>query len=315
MKEYLEKCLRQNINIIENKDLYNNLPLKFKGQYTIYNVFSNQIEWIVVKPNLSVHLNELRRDQKQLQKLTHLNVALYFDRLNTYTKNVLLDEGIPFIIGDKQLYLPFYGVSLAEKDNRKLAPVQTISFLTQKLLLLALYEKWENMNVTKIAKKLDVSKMSITRCFDEIEYLGLDILSTSKSSRMIHVKDDGKILFEKIKRYLRNPVITKYVFNKDLQLEKIAGISALAEYSLLEDNAYPTYAILKKDLKNIDFENAVVYEDEDIGCVALELGYFIDCFKNSVADPITVYLSLSENELNDERIEISVREMMEEYVW
>ena len=36
--------------------------------------------------------------------------------------------------------------------------------------------------------------------------------------------------------------------NKDIQLEKKAGITALCEYSLLSDNEYPTYAITKKEI-------------------------------------------------------------------
>ena len=315
MKEYIEQCLRQTINIIENKTVYSKLPLKYKGIYTIYNVSTKHIDWIVLKPNKSIHLNDLRKDQKQLEIITNLNVALYFDKLSTYAKNIMLDEGIPFIVNNKQLYLPFYGIMLSDKDNRKLAPVHTISFLTQKLLLLALYEKWQNMNVTNISKRLNVSKMSITRCFDEIEFLDLDILDTSKKNRNITVKEETKILFDKIKPILRNPVITKYELNTDIKLDKLAGISALSEYSLLEDNEYPTYAILKKDLKNLDLANTTAYKEENIGCVVLELGYFIDIHKKGISDPITVLLSLTNEELEDERINISIKEMMEDYVW
>ena len=178
MKSYIEQCIRQDVNIIENKTIYGNLPLRYKGLYSVYNVSTKQIEWIILKPNTNIHLNDLRRDRKQIEKITNLNVVLYFEKISTYAKNIMLDEGIPFIVNNKQIYLPFYGILLSEKDNRKLVPIQTISFLTQKILLLALYEKWENMNVTSISRRLDVSKMSITRCFDEIEYLMLDTLGS-----------------------------------------------------------------------------------------------------------------------------------------
>ena len=38
MKEYLEKTLRQIVTIKENKDLYDKLPLAFKGRYDLFNV-------------------------------------------------------------------------------------------------------------------------------------------------------------------------------------------------------------------------------------------------------------------------------------
>ena len=62
-----------------------------------------------------------------------------------------------------------------------------------------------------------------------------------------------------------------------MKLEKKAGISALCEYSILSDNAYPTYAVTKKELKDSGVKvEKQVSELEEIGCVVLELGYFID---------------------------------------
>ena len=45
-----------------------------------------------------------------------------------------------------------------------------------------------------------------------------------------------------------------------------------------------------------------------------ELGYFIDKVKKDVQDPLSVMLSISD-EMDDERVETSVNEMIEEYVW
>jgi predicted DNA-binding transcriptional regulator YafY len=55
--------------------------------------------------------------------------------------------------------------------------------LTQKLLLSALYQGWQKVTVTQAAKLLNVSKMSITRCFDELEALNIPYLSIQKRSR------------------------------------------------------------------------------------------------------------------------------------
>ena len=88
--------------------------------------------------------------------------------------------------------------------------MHTISFLTQNLLLCALYEKWDKMNVTRIAERLDVTKMSVSSCLDEIEYLDIDILDVSGKTRKISVGEDIKKVWENIKPVLRNPVITKF---------------------------------------------------------------------------------------------------------
>ena len=145
----------------------------------MFSVYQDGIEWIIARPQNNLRLNALRYDQKQIEKVTGMNCAFYFTKLNYYTKEMLLTEGIPFVLEEKQMYLPFMGMLLADNNDRKLKPVHTISFLTQKLLLCALYEKWDKMNVTRISERLQVTKMSITRCLDELEYLDIDILDVS----------------------------------------------------------------------------------------------------------------------------------------
>lgn len=49
MKEYLEKTLRQIVTIKENNDLYDKLPLAFKGRYDILNVETT--EWAGLRFN------------------------------------------------------------------------------------------------------------------------------------------------------------------------------------------------------------------------------------------------------------------------
>lgn len=316
MKEYIEKCLRRPVTIEKNTELLKKLPLKYKGIYDLYTVLQDEIEWVIVQPKVDVRLNALRYDRGQIEKVSRLNCALYFKKINHYAKDTMMNEGIPFIIAEQQMFLPFLGMILLEKAERRLAPVHMISFLTQKLLLCALYEKWDAMNVTKIAKRLEVTKMSVTRCLDEIEYLDLDILDISGKNRKISVSDDSKIWWEKIKPVLRNPIITRFQLTEDIHLEKKAGMSALCEYSLLSDNSYPTYAITKKELSDVNIKSLKqISVGEEIGCEVLELGYFIDLNGKQLQDPFSVMLSLSEENLADERVQICIDEMLEGYVW
>ena len=44
----------------------------------------------------------------------------------------MMEEGIPFVIEGKQVFLPFIGYLLSKENERELAPVHLISFLTQK---------------------------------------------------------------------------------------------------------------------------------------------------------------------------------------
>ena len=235
---------------------------------------------------------------------------------NLDIKEKLIEEGIPFVIDGKQIFLPFIGYLLSKENERELAPVHLISFLTQKMLLIAIYERWNEEKVSDAAKRMGVSTKSASRCFDELEYLNIDVLGMKGKSRVINIPDDRKQLWQQIERVLRNPVIRRFVLREDMKIEKKAGISALCEYSLLSDNVYPTYAVTKRELKasGVKVEKQVS-ELEEIGCVVLELGYFIDFLGKGFQEPLSVVLSLTGEEQEEERVDISINEMLEEYVW
>lgn len=86
--------------------------------------------------------------------------------------------------------------------------------------MVAIYEKWENVTASKAAIRLGVTKMSANRCFDEIEYLNVDILGMKGKSRVITVPADIQKLWNDVRVILRNPVIARYELKEDIQLEK-----------------------------------------------------------------------------------------------
>ena len=316
MKEFLEKSLQQNVIMTENKEVYKKLPLAYRGRYNIFTVEMNGVLWMAIHPKENVGLVMLRRDRAGVEKMTGLNCAIFLDRTTFYIKEKMMEEGIPFVIEGKQVFLLFIGYLLSKENERELAPVHLISFLTQKMLLMAIYERWNEVKVSGAAKRMGVSTKSASRCFDELEYLNIDVLGMKGKSRVINIPNDRKQLWQQIERMLRNPVIRRFILRKDMKLEKKAGISALCEYSLLSDNAYLTYAVTKKELKASGVtEEKQVSELEEIGCAVLELGYFIDFSGKGLQDPLSVVLSLTGEEQEEERIDISINEMLEEYVW
>lgn len=316
MKEYLEKTLRQKVSIKANNSLCDKLPLAFKGRYYFFDIETNGMHWVAIKPKSDAGLVTLRKDRAKVQAAAGLNCAIFMDSTTCYIKEKMIEEGIPFVLADKQVYLPFIGFLLTSSGERDITPVQLISYLTQKLILTAIYEKWDKVTVSEAAVRLGVTKTSVTRCFDEIEYLGIDILDAKGKSRAITVSEDRKQLWEKLQSVLRNPVIARYELREDLLLDKKAGITALCEYSLLSDNDYPTYAITKKEISEMGIKKMKrVRRGEEIGCVVLELGYFINFDNKKIEDPLSVVLSLSDEEKQDERVSISINEMLEEYVW
>lgn len=315
MKEYLEKTLRQIVRMEKDDAIIKQLPLLYRGRYDIYRIWTNGIEWEAIEPKYQVGLVSLRKDRLRIEKQCDLNCAIFLKTCTFYIKEKLLEEGIPFVLENKQVYLPFIGLLLKENTNRVLKPVHLISFLTQKMFILAIYEHWQGMIASHVAERMKVSRMSVTRCFDEIEYLGIDIIKRKGKSRAINIPDNTKKLWNDYVYLLRTPVIKTFMLDQDIKLEKQAGISALSHLSLLTDNHYPTYAIIKSEIEKYEI-NKYPQVDliNDANCIVYELGYFINFKDKNIQDPLSIMLSL-EKEREDERVEMAIEEMLEEYVW
>ena len=50
MKEFLEKTLRQNVIMTENKEVYEKFPLVYRGRYDIFTVETNSVLWMAIHP-------------------------------------------------------------------------------------------------------------------------------------------------------------------------------------------------------------------------------------------------------------------------
>ena len=294
MEKYLNEMLHMDTKLVEATELYDHLPLLFKGTYVIYKVNSGGVEWIALQPQTNVRLSQIRKNRAFLEQKQQMNVAVFLEKASLYSKDKMTEEGIPFVI---------------------LKPIHQISFLTQRILLQGLYEGYDHDTVSKLAEHLDVSKMAISKSFDEMEYMDIGIIEIRNRRRTITIRKGDKEAWERFRPLMRNPVIKVFELKEDVKLPVKAGISALSEYSMLADNNYPTYAIEKKGIASSGIRDMKqVGRGEDTGCRVFELGYIIDKIKKDVQDPLSVMLSIRD-EMDDERVEASVNEMLKEYVW
>ena len=101
----------------------------------------------------------------------------------------------------------------------------------------------------------------------------------------------------------------------ELTAENEAKAKTVAEQDKALNTAWFVFGT-KKELKDSGVKvEKQVSELEEIGCVVLELGYFIDFLGKGFQDPLSVVLSLTGEEQEEERVDISINEMLEEYVW
>ena len=316
MKEFLEKMLRCSVEI-SRYPKNARLPLLYEVNYKLFLVQIHGAEFLMAEPLRELHLSALRKQQRQLEYLTGLRCVPALKKMNYYTKEQLLKEGIPFIWMGKQVYLPFLGIVLQNQTERNLQSCGAISYLTQKLLLTAVYEKWQGVNVTEAAARLQVTKMSVSRAFDEIEVRGIPYLKKKGRLRTLTCTESRKEMWKQIQSHLRSPLIRQFELREDrFGIQLLSGISAVSHYTLLGDNEYRTYAVGKKDIGGLAIEKKdMVVSGERPACIIQELGYLIPSEDGSTVDPLSASLLLTGEEKQDERVLKAVDEMLEECVW
>jgi hypothetical protein len=288
-----------------------------RSGYDISRIIIQNIPCLLMQPKEKANLTSLRRQVGQLKKLTGLDSVLCLENVSAYSKEKMLLEGIPFVVIGKQIYMPFLGVALSEKYDRALEEVEQISFITQKLLLVAIYEKWTQTTLSEAASILNVSKMSITRCFDEISSVGLDLIKNIGKTRCFVFDGDRYNLWSVVRPFLRSSVVREYRLGKMIEVGDmlLSGMSAVSHYSTLSDNSYQTYAVSKAKEKELELAKLAKIPDEETPVlVAQVLGYMLHYLDNSAIDPLSAILSLTDEDLSEPRVESALEEILEVYL-
>lgn len=316
-----EQTIDHLLHIGANVYEYNakNLPLYLKAAYNLSVMHIAGVDCLLAKPIETINLATMRKQRTQLTKYAGIECVLYFEKTSPYIKRKLTEEGIPFIIENKNVYLPFLAMVLSNEKERFVPKVKKISFATQRLLLTALYEHWHDINLTDIARYLDISKMTVSRCFDQAQSLGLPVISELGKERRFIWKKDARAFFELIKNYLQNPVAKTYCLDAAFTSKKVykfGSMSALSYYGDINDNDYATYALTKAQAKDLDIYNLEqVPDNEQPQAILQVLQYEIPFGKKRAIDPITAYLSLDMDDKQDPRVEQVFNKIMEEMVY
>ena len=316
MKEYLEQVMHQSIDERKFEDL-GKLPLGCRNAFDMSILKLGPQEFLLAAPVEEMSLTELRKMRLQLERYTGYLCAFYLKKINWYAAPKMVEEGIPFVWENRQIYLPFLGMLLQENAGRTPKNCAVISFLTQKLLLKALYENWKDISAAQAAELLCVSRMSVTRCYDEIEALGMPFLKTQRRSRRFYAMDDKKEMWETMLPFLRSPVIRTFNLEQKPEGDLIlGGTSALAEYSMLGEDSCPTFAVRKNQIGALGIRGIrEVPANEEPVCRVQEVGYLLPFGKGNAADPLSLTLMLTKQDLDDPRVESCKNEMLEELVW
>jgi hypothetical protein len=279
-------------------------PIYLAKQNEFYLAKLNSVDCLIVAPTERQSLPDLKKIYAAISKLVSYPVVLELASPAKYVRDKLVAYGIPFISGSNMIFLPFVGTILMDsvRDVEKKAE---LSFIAQKVLLTALYERWDGTSIADAANRLGVSGMSVSRAYDDIEGVGLPFIRRNGRIRLFLLESGVKEYWDAIEPHLRNPV--KKVFRiagvKCTEDVRLGGMSALCRYTMLADNMQPTYAIHGVKLADIASRYEIVPKEAECDAELQVMAYMINYGDGVAVDPVSAYLSLSEQDMSDPRIE------------
>ncbi len=235
--------------------------------------------------------------------------------ISSYNRKRLIKTRVPFVIPNNQIYLPDLKVDLREHFQKQRYPKKFFSPAAQVVVIFALLEGTkERYTPSKLAKKLGYSIMTMTRCFNELETSGIGEMITKGKERWWLFKGTKRDLWEQTKTILRSPVKTT-AWIKGNKLKTLAGISALADITMLNPPPLPVYAIGKEGWRAWDKTQVRQLPSPEEADFELEIWHYDPNLfaSDGRVDSFSLYLSLEANK--DERIEIALEELLETTKW
>jgi len=317
--EYLQRNIDSDVQI-HKWDTKNKLSLYLAGSFEYYLVKLLDAAFLLLRPFEQQTVQKLKTQMQMIEEQTDMPAVLLLEDMSAYRIKKMLQERIPFIAIDQQMYLPFMALHLKkQRDHMAETPVhEKFTPATQLIFLYILYSEKEEFGLDEVAEKLNISSMTAVRGMNELKRIGLvEYKIGGKTGRKKVFKRIVKNeYYKKGREYLSNPVRkVMYIseISANIKLYK-SGLTALGEQTMLGEPKQKVYAadskaetILKK--KQVSKETALEEQLPKVQILKYDIGRLT---RNDYIDPISLIAGLDEK---DERIELAIAELMEDEGW
>jgi hypothetical protein len=239
-------------------------------------------------------------------------------QVTAYNRKRLIEQKVPFIVPGNQMYLPMLAVDLREHFRRTRSVLSAFSPATQAVVIYALLnDVKEELIPLEMARRLGYTPMTMTRAFDELETANLGLATVRGRERCLRFPDTRKETWAKAQPFLRSPMNKRLFVRQGAPLPGIrAGLTALAQYSMLSPPAYATMAVSREQWKEYhDRHKTIQVPAADPDGLEIQVWSYPPALfaQKDVADPLSLYLSLKDD--TDERTQGSLDEMMRKFGW
>lgn len=252
----------------------------------------------------------------QIVQTKHPNMWVVYavDEMLAYQRQRLIGYKIPFIVPQKQLYLPFMGAVLTEQSNRKVKNYAKLGRVAQEIILAVLNHRLVlPLTIANVAEYFSISLMTGTVAFDELENFDLAKRISSGRGKMLVFNDRGFALWREALPLLENPVrqiIGVEAIPKHTKFT-VAGETLLSKSSMLNEPPQREYAMAIKEYRKLP---PLTMVPKIAAPIIIQLWHYSPTFPHEkTMDVLKLFLSFK-NE-TDERIQIELEKLIKDFKW
>ena len=315
IEQFIDKTLGQKA-VLRKMTVDNELPMFYNSLYDFYASTLSDVDCVFCVDKGAGHSSPLKLQKQQafLNGFFHKHVIYCVKSLEFHAAERMIARGIPFIVPGKGLSLPFLAVVLKTTIQRRPLAGERFSTFAQFVILGVLLHKLPMpLSIKEIEKVLGCSHASAVNALLELEQLGFgEKKKTMQGNMEFHFKLQGRELWEASQNYFVNPCKRQVgIMEKPIGIPLFkAGANALAERTMLSEALPEVYAASLTDFRKGDYE-IVLPDSTDI---VLQLWrYRPNILGDNGIDPLSLALSLKDE--SDERIQMAVEEMLEDFQW
>ncbi|MCE7892995.1 MAG: MarR family transcriptional regulator [Sorangiineae bacterium PRO1] len=267
-------------------------------------------------------LANVRGQIDKLRQLAGMPVVYVTRTLASYERKRLIEQKVPFLVPGNQLYLPDLGIDLREYFRKPTVAAHTaLSPATQAMLIAVLLQRpWRTeWQPAEVVNELGYTAMTLSRAVKELTAAGIATLRTEGRVRWLHTERTAAQTWEHARPMLRSPVKRQVWMlpppkGRPRPL-RLAGLSALARFSMLTEPQWPTYAVGHAEWKAATQAGFETLPEPLPGACEWELWHYSPAIvrDGDTVDPLSLTLSLQGNQ--DERVQLALDELKGRFPW
>lgn len=256
----------------------------------------------------------IRKHLEIVENEANLNAFIVLEKIDSNSRDKLVNQHIPFVVPGNQMYLPFIGVDFRERFGSLVGYERKSEKLSVAAQLTALYFLHSDSDVYRqadIALKINYTKMSASRAVDELYEHGLIKILKEGKENLITLRDNKYVFWESLKKVMKSPVKHRYSiesFRIDYKKFAKAGLSALERLTDITAPNNPIIAMTIKEWSKLYDEGVAIVKHGDVDVEVW--AYDPELFSHDgLVNKYSLYLSLMSNP--DERIEMALDQLLE----